>query len=121
MKTPIRTNGVNIALAISLILTVALGCNGLRRNRTTQTNPPFQTFKELKTTGTITSANTGGTCMKNINGQSVRTPQVGFSYTVDGKSYESVGCTYNPQTTVGAKINVCYNSSSPTSAKPCSE
>jgi hypothetical protein len=81
----------------------------------------MQVSKELRTSGTVTSANSGGFCAKKINGQIVRSPQVGFSYSVDGKSYTSVGCTYNPQTTVGTRINVCYSSSSAAGAKPCSD
>ena len=103
MKTPDTKSIADIAPGLVLIAAAALGCGKFKKGQSSQTTQPLQTFQELKTGGTITSANTGGTCAKNFNGQKVRSPQVGFSYTVDGKSYESVGCTYNPQTAVGAK------------------
>jgi len=116
-----RTAGASAVLGLALIFAVGLGCRGLNKRTANQSNQPMKIFKELKTSGTVTSANAGGSCAKKINGVIVRSPQVGFSYSVDGKSYTSVGCTYNPQTMVGARIDVCYNSSSPASAKPCSE
>ena len=121
MRTPNTKSIADAALGLALIVAVALGCGKFRKGQSSRTTQPLQTFQELKTGGTITSADTGGTCAKNFNGQMMRSPQVGFSYSVDGKNYTSVGCTYNPQTAVGAKINVCYNSSSPMNAKPCSE
>ena len=121
MKISATTAAANAVIGLALIFAVGLGCRGLNKRTATQNNQSMQISKELRTTGTITSANTGGSCAKKINGEIVRSPQVGFSYSVDGKNYTSVGCTYNPQTTVGTRINVCYSSSSPASAKPCSE
>lgn len=121
MKTIAKTAGANALLGFALILTVGLGCRGLNKRTANQGNQPTQISKELRTSGTITSANTGGSCAKKINGEIVRSPQVSFSYSVDGKNYTSLGCTYNPQTTVGTRINVCYSASSPAAAKPCSD
>jgi hypothetical protein len=120
-RTNAKTAGINAALGLALIFAVGMGCRGLNKRTATQNNQSMQISKELRTSGTVTSANTGGSCAKKINGEIVRSPQVGFSYAVDGKSYTSIGCTYNPQTTVGTRINVCYSSSSPASAKPCSD
>jgi len=120
-KENTKTAGANVALGLMLILAGGLGCRGLNKRQTSQSNQPLQISKELKTSGTITSANTGGSCAKKINGQIVRSAQVGFSYSVDGKSYASVGCTYDPQTTVGTRVSVCYDPSSPAGAKPCGE
>ena len=116
-----KTVGINAVLGLALIVGVGLGCRGLNKRTATQNNQSLQISKELRTSGTVTSANTGGSCAKKIDGQIVRSAQVGFSYSVDGKNYTSVGCTYNPQTTVGTRINVCYSSSSPAGAKPCSD
>ena len=116
-----KTLGINAVLGLALIFTVGIGCRGLKKRQAINISQPTQISKELKTSGTVTSANTGGSCAKKINGQMVRSAQVGFSYAVDGKSYTSVGCTYNPETTVGTRINVCYSSASPAGAKPCSE
>lgn len=118
-KENIKTAGVNVALGLMLILAGGLGCRGLNKRQTSQSNQP-QIYREQKTSGTITSANTGGSCAKKIDGQIVRSAQVEFSYSVDGKSYTSVGCTYDPQTTVGTRVSVCYNPSAPAGAKPCS-
>ncbi|GEM_PF-3588927 len=116
-----RTAGVSAVLGFALIFAVGLGCRGLNKRTANQSNQPMKIFKELKTSGTVTSTNLGGSCAKKINGVIVRSSPVGFSYSVDGKSYTSTGCTYNPQTMVGARIDVCYNSSSPASAKPCGD
>jgi hypothetical protein len=119
-KGTTKTVGANAALGLMLILAVVLGCGNWKKRKQVQSNQPLQISKELRTVGTITSANTGGGCTKKINGQFVTSPQVGFSYSVDGKSYTSVGCTYDPKTTVGTRVNICYSSSSPASGKPCS-
>jgi hypothetical protein len=120
-KTNTKTARANAALGLALILAVVLGCGISKRRQSVQSNQPILISKELRVSGTVTSANTGGMCAKKINGEIVRSSQVGFSYSVDGKSYTSVGCTYNPLTAVGAKISVCYNSSAPAGAKPCTD
>lgn len=109
---------VNAVLGLAIIFTVGIGCRGLKKHQAINIS---QSTQIVKTTGTVTSANTGGSCAKKINGQIVRSSQIGFSYSVAGSSYTSVGCTYDPQTTVGTRISVCYSSSSPAGAKPCSE
>ena len=121
MKANAKTARANAALGLALMLAVVLGCGNFKKRQANQSDQTIKISKEAKTSGTVTSADAGGFCAKKINGQMVRSPQVGFSYSVDGKSYTSVGCTYNPQTAVGTRINVCYNSSSPAGAKPCSD
>ena len=116
-----RAAGATALLGFALILAVGIGCRGLNKRSANQSSQPMKVFKELKTTGTVTSTNVGGSCAKKINGVIVRSSPVGFSYSVDGQSYTSTGCTYNPQTMVGSRIDVCYNSSSAASAKPCGD
>lgn len=121
MKPNAKTAGANAALGFALMLAVVLGCGNFKKHQANQNDQPIKISKETRTSGTVTSADSGGFCVKKINGQMVRSPQVGFSYSVDGKNYTSVGCTYNPQTVVGTRISVCYSSSSPAGAKPCSD
>jgi len=116
-----KTVGINAVLGLALIFTVGIGCRGLKKREPIDINQPTRISRELRTSGTVTSANSGGFCAKKINGQMVRSPQVAFSYSVEGKTYTSVGCTYDPQTAVGTRINVCYSSLSAAGAKPCSE
>lgn len=120
MKNITETPGANAALGLALIIAVTLGCGLFTKKQTVPTTPPLQISRELRTTGTVTSASTGGSCSKKVDGKFVTTPQIGFSYSVDGRDYTSVGCTYDPKTAVGAKINVCYTTTSAAGAKPCS-
>ena len=123
MKTTneLKITGANAALVLGLILSVTLGC-GLfgKKQEQVQDLQKIQKFKEMRTTGTITSANTGGSCMKKINGAMKSFPQVGFSYSIDGANYEDTGCAYDSALSVGAKVDVCYTTTTPPKAEICS-
>ena len=120
-KNELKITGVNAALVLSLILTVTLGCGWLgKKQEQVQDLPKIEKFKELRTSGTITTLNTGGSCMKKINGAMKSFPQVGFSYSVDGAKYDDTGCAYDAALTVGAKVDVCYTTTTPPKAEICS-
>ena len=123
MKTTneLKITGANAALVLVLTLTVTLGCGWLgKKQEQVQDLQKIQKFKELRTTGTITSVNTGGSCMKKINGAMKTFPQVGFSYSVDSAKYDDTGCAYDTALTVGAKVEVCYTTTTPPTAEICS-
>ncbi len=120
-KNELKIAGANAALVLALIVSVTLGCGWLgKKQQQTQNVQKIEKFKELRTTGTITSVNTGGSCMKKINGAMKTFPQVGFSYTVDGAKYDDTGCAYDSTLTVGAKVDVCYTTTTPPKAEICS-
>ena len=117
----LKITGVNAGLVLALVLTVTLGCGWLgKKQEPGQNLPKTQKFREVRTSGTITSANTGGSCMKKINGVMKTMPEVGFSYSVGGVSYNGTGCANGSSPAVGTKVEVCYITTTPPTAEICS-